>query len=78
MSMAQKSKSNYAASMGVPTQFSKEEYAKHGTKVNKCSMEGCTNQLVKRGVCKKHGAKVKHKQCSSEGCTSNVENRECA
>ena len=35
-----------------------------------CSTEGCTNQVVKGGVCKRHGAKVN--QCSSEGCTNQV------
>jgi hypothetical protein len=32
-----------------------------------CSAEGCTNHVQKRGVCVRHGAKVK--RCSSEGCT---------
>ena len=33
-----------------------------------CSKDGCTNQVVKGGVCIRHGAKVK--LCSSEGCTN--------
>ncbi len=43
---------------------------KHGAKLlkKKCSMEGCTNNAVKEGVCIKHGAKVK--RCSSERCTN--------
>jgi hypothetical protein len=36
----------------------------------KCSAEGCTNQVVKGGVCKRDGAKVVPKLCSSEGCTN--------
>ena len=35
-----------------------------------CSAEGCTNHVVKGGVCNKHGAKVKVKFCSSDGCTN--------
>jgi len=30
---------------------------RHGTKVKLCSFEGCTNQVVKIGVCIRHGAK---------------------
>ena len=39
---------------------------KHGAKVKVklCSIEGCTNQAKKGGVCMKHGAKAKI--CSSE------------
>jgi hypothetical protein len=33
-----------------------------------CKADGCTNIVVKGGVCIKHGAKVK--QCSSEGCSN--------
>eukprot|EP00985_Skeletonema_marinoi_P024831 scaffold17643_cov67-Skeletonema_marinoi.AAC.1 len=38
----------------------------------RCSSEGCTNRVVKGGVCVKHGAKVEAKRCSSEGCTNHV------
>jgi hypothetical protein len=38
--------------------------------VKRCIIEGCTNQVVKGGVCTKHGAKVQRKLCSSEGCTN--------
>mmetsp|Transcript_22579 Transcript_22579/g.35418 ORF Transcript_22579/g.35418 Transcript_22579/m.35418 type:complete len:204 (-) Transcript_22579:81-692(-) len=34
--------------------------------VYECSADGCTNQVVRGGVCMRHGAKVK--RCSSEGC----------
>jgi hypothetical protein len=44
---------------------------KHGAKVKRCSTEGCTNFVVKGGVCVKHGAKVK--RCSSEGCTNQAQ-----
>eukprot|EP00984_Skeletonema_dohrnii_P039096 scaffold43085_cov216-Skeletonema_dohrnii-CCMP3373.AAC.1 len=42
-----------------------------------CYADGCTNNVVKGGVCWRHGAKdtakVKHrKRCSSEGCTNQV------
>ena len=30
---------------------------RHGAKVKLCSFEGCTNQVVKIGVCIRHGAK---------------------
>ena len=45
---------------------------RHGAnvKVKRCSSEGCTNHVVKGGVCRRHGAKAK--QCSSEGCTNNA------
>jgi hypothetical protein len=33
-----------------------------------CRFDGCTNQVIKGGVCWTHGAKVK--QCSQEGCTN--------
>jgi hypothetical protein len=29
---------------------------KHGAKKKLCSVEGCTNQVIKRGVCWRHGA----------------------
>ena len=35
----------------------------------KCSVDGCTNEAQKSGVCIRHGAKRK-KRCSSEGCTN--------
>jgi len=38
-----------------------------------CSADGCTNHVVKGGVCKRHGAKPKIKKCSSEGCTNQVQ-----
>ena len=37
-----------------------------------CSADGCTNNVVNGGVCRKHGAKTKPKLCSSEGCTNVV------
>ncbi len=30
---------------------------KHRAKVERCSSEGCTNQVVKKGVCRRHGEK---------------------
>ena len=33
-----------------------------------CSRDGCTNIMVKGGVCVRHGAK---KKCRREGCTAN-------
>ena len=33
-----------------------------------CSADGCTNQVIKGGVCIEHGAK--RKLCSSDGCTN--------
>ena len=36
-----------------------------------CSHKGCTNNVVKSGVCIRHGAKVvSRKTCSHEGCNS--------
>jgi hypothetical protein len=29
---------------------------KHGAKIKRCSSEGCTNQVIKGGVCRRHGA----------------------
>eukprot|EP00985_Skeletonema_marinoi_P020833 scaffold12460_cov128-Skeletonema_marinoi.AAC.1 len=37
---------------------------------NNCSADGCTNQVVKGGVCFKHGAK--RNLCSSDGCKNIV------
>mmetsp|Transcript_4188 Transcript_4188/g.7441 ORF Transcript_4188/g.7441 Transcript_4188/m.7441 type:complete len:192 (+) Transcript_4188:171-746(+) len=36
----------------------------------KCNHEGCNNQVVKGGVCWRHGAKPTRKICSVEGCTN--------
>ncbi len=46
---------------------------RHGAKVKRCSSDGCTNGVIKGGVCKKHGAKVK--RCSKEGCTNQAKRR---
>ena len=35
-----------------------------------CSVEGCTKQAKKGGICIRHGAKVR--KCSHEGCTNNA------
>ena len=35
-----------------------------------CSADGCTNRVIKGGVCIQHGAK--RRLCSSEGCTNQV------
>jgi len=35
-----------------------------------CSANGCTNMVVKGGVCVRHGANRKRKLCSREGCTN--------
>jgi hypothetical protein len=47
---------------------------KHGATYTKkrCSKKGCSNQVIKGGVCVRHGAKVK--QCSEEGCTKQAQN----
>ena len=37
----------------------------------KCSANGCTNIVVKGGVCIKHGTTVK--RCSAEGCTNQAQ-----
>ena len=46
---------------------------KHGAKVKLCSSDGCTNQVIKGGVCVKHGAKKELKRCSSDGCTNQAQ-----
>ena len=33
-----------------------------------CTNEGCINQVVNGGLCKRHGAEVK--RCKHEGCTN--------
>eukprot|EP00985_Skeletonema_marinoi_P006466 scaffold2799_cov126-Skeletonema_marinoi.AAC.5 len=35
-----------------------------------CSSDGCTNQVIKSGVCIRHGATWTKKKCSSEGCSN--------
>ncbi|KAK1744055.1 hypothetical protein QTG54_005652 [Skeletonema marinoi] len=37
---------------------------------NQCMSEGCENNVIKGGVCWRHGAKAYVKLCSSEGCTN--------
>ncbi len=46
----------------APRKVSRKQYKK------KCSADGCTNQVQKGGLCKRHGAKTK--RCSVEGCTT--------
>ena len=36
----------------------------------RCSSDGCTNQVVKSGVCIRHGATWTKKKCSREGCSN--------
>ena len=36
----------------------------------RCSRTGCTNLVVRGGVCFRHGAKSKAKRCSREGCAN--------
>ncbi len=38
---------------------------KHGAKVKRCSVEGCTNHSKKGGVCKRHGAYRNHDEEST-------------
>jgi hypothetical protein len=47
----------------------------HGGR-NHCSQDGCTNALVKGGVCIKHGAKKIRKICSYDGCTNNARGKD--
>eukprot|EP00986_Skeletonema_menzelii_P018517 scaffold26652_cov151-Skeletonema_menzelii.AAC.11 len=54
-------RSNDAAVKGARNMLSKEEYAlafsvRHGSKVKRCSSEGCTSYAKKGGVCVRHGA----------------------
>ena len=48
----------------------------HGAKRYKykytCKYEGCTNHVVSRGVCVRHGASWTRKKCSHDGCTNIV------
>ncbi len=42
---------------------------------NRCTHEGCGNRVVNKGVCMKHGAKVKVYYCSHpDGCNNQVQN----
>ena len=46
-----------------------EDYIRAQKRIRRlCKEKGCTNIVVKGGVCVKHGAKVK--RCSHEGCTN--------
>mmetsp|Transcript_8884 Transcript_8884/g.16273 ORF Transcript_8884/g.16273 Transcript_8884/m.16273 type:complete len:82 (+) Transcript_8884:380-625(+) len=38
----------------------------------KCSHEGCTNQVVQGGICVRHGVTWTKRICSHEGSTNNV------
>jgi hypothetical protein len=42
---------------------------KHGYKEPTCSVDGCSNQSVVRGLCKRHGA---HLCCNVINCTKSV------
>ena len=42
---------------------------RHGAKVKLCSTDGCTNQVVRGGVCIQHGA---IKRCSKEVCAAGM------
>jgi hypothetical protein len=42
---------------------------KHGYKKPTCSVDGCSNQSVARGLCKRHGA---HCCCNVINCTSSI------
>ena len=41
-----------------------------------CTVEGCTNGIIRQGVCKKHGAKLttlpKKRFCKVDGCEKQV------
>eukprot|EP00984_Skeletonema_dohrnii_P009471 scaffold3622_cov145-Skeletonema_dohrnii-CCMP3373.AAC.9 len=41
----------------------------------RCSAEGCINQAVKGGVCRRHGAKVEAQRCFVDGCTNQIQRR---
>jgi hypothetical protein len=42
---------------------------KHGYKKPTCSMDGCSNQSVACGLCKRHGA---HCSCNVNNCTNHI------
>jgi hypothetical protein len=42
---------------------------KHGYKKPTCSVDGCSNQSIARGLCKRHGA---HCSCNVINCTNHV------
>ena len=52
----------------------KPSMEEHGAKVERCSTEGCTNQNVDGGMCRRHGAK---RACSADGdgCTNRLSKR---
>jgi hypothetical protein len=51
----------------------KPSMEEHGAKVERCSTEGCTKQIVDGGMCRRHGAK---RACSADGCTKQVVKKE--
>jgi hypothetical protein len=51
----------------------KPSMEEHGAKVERYSTEGCTNQNVDGGMCRRHGAK---RACSADGCTKQVVKKE--
>jgi hypothetical protein len=36
----------------------------HGARVKVCTKEGCTNQVINRVLCTRHGARVKMCSCT--------------
>ncbi len=62
-----------AAAKVAQIKVTKEECTKGtGARVKTFTIEGCTNTVIKGGLCRRHGAKVE--QCSSEGCTNQARN----
>jgi hypothetical protein len=56
----------------TPVTFSSESTSVYILTMPLCSSEGCTNYVVKGGVCWRHGAEVK--VCKSAGCTQRAQN----
>ena len=72
--MGQRLNTSDAALKDAQTLLRREECASSmGQKVKLCSIESCTNIVVKGGVCWRHGAKPKRKRCSSKGCTNGAQ-----
>ena len=46
---------------------------RHGAEIKRyeCSADGCSNKVIKGGVCVRHGAK--NKRCNIEGCTNKAQ-----
>ncbi|KAK1732663.1 hypothetical protein QTG54_016640 [Skeletonema marinoi] len=68
--LVEKRKRHLPADVDEGIEPTKKAAKRRQRKRYECSADGCTNNVVKGGVCWRHGAKPKIKLCSNDGCTN--------